>query len=376
MTEKWRLIELEAESVAHLNMSVRPAIARAMSEGKAGNTLVIATFERACVGVSYYNDAFKDVDIKAARKLGISLKRGAIGGGGSLYIDTGMMFCLLYLDRKSPLVPQSDELVIMKVMAAVADEFSNAFKIPIRFRPLNDGEIWDFKNKMWKKLIPSSIAGIGDAIIVAVAIQVTPTDLDIAQKVITPPSEKFIDKQVKSVSERIGSFETAMEKAPSTDELGKTVRLAVEKSFNVAFYPGELTPLEKGYIEESIKLYDNDKWLYNRSELKFGDIGTEECIGEKIIKVPGGPLLRVTLVRRGDRLRDILFTGSLHASPNDAFKLLEDLLEGIKLSRENIREIVEDFYQRGNRTPMITKEIVSEAISMAAENSRKESNQS
>ena len=375
MTEKWRLIELEAESVAHLNMSVRPAITRTVSEGKAGSTLVIATFEKECVGISYYNDAFKDVDIKAARKLGISFKRGAIGGGGSLYISTGMMFCLLYLDRKSRLVPQSDELIIMKVMAGVADEFSNAFKVPIRFRPLNDGEIWDFKNKIWKKLIPSSIAGVGDAIIVAVAIQVTPTDVDIAQKVITPPSEKFIDKQVKSVSERIGSFETAMEKAPSMDELGKAVRLAVEKNFNVAFYPGELTPLEKGYSEESLQLYDNDKWLYNRSELKFGDIGTEECIGEKIIKVPGGPLLRVTLVRHGDRLRDILFTGSLHASPNDAFKMLEDLLGGIKLSGENIRAIVEEFYQRDIKTPMITKEIVSEAILMAAENSRKVANQ-
>ena len=372
MAEKWRFLNLKVKSYVDMSVTLRPALTRAKSEGKTPNTVVITTMKKRSLGVSYYNDSLKDVDLKAAEKLGIVAKRLGISGGGSVFIDTGCPLCLVYVDRNDPHLVQPDELLMMKFLSSIADRISITFGVPVRFRPLNDGELWDVKSKMWKKIIPASISGIGSAIQIGAGVQVMTPDVQIAQKIITPPPEKFADKQIKDTAGRMGSLEGFMGKAvPSMEEVNSVLKVATEECFGIKLVPGELTNLEKEYMEESRKIYDNDNWLHNRSERKFGKIGSEVSKGEAIVKVAGGPLLRVTLLRKGDYLQDILFTGSLHASPVDAFKKMEDFLKGIKLSSKEVKAKVKEFYQiKKIKTPMITYDLVANAIISAAEKSR------
>ncbi|MDY6790457.1 MAG: hypothetical protein SWH54_04215 [Thermodesulfobacteriota bacterium] len=372
MEEKWRFLEMDVPSYVDMSVTLRPAIAKAKSEGKTANTVVICRMKEKSLGISYYSDSMKDVDIKTAEKMGIDVKRLGLSGGGSVFIDDSCPLCLVYVDRNDPNLIQPDELLMMKFLSGIADQMSKAFEVPIRFRPLNDGEIWDMELKKWKKIIPASISGIGSAIQIGAGVQIRSTDAKIAQKIITPPAEKFVDKQIKNIEERIGSLEGYMgEATPSVKEVSNVLKVTVEECFGIKLVPGELTNLEKEYIEESRKLYDNDNWLHNRSERKFGKIGPGASKGEAVAKVPGGPLLRVTLLRKGDHLQDILFTGSLHASPVDAFKKMEDFLKGIKLNPNEVKAKAKEFYKDSNiKTPMITYDFVANTIFNAAENSR------
>ncbi len=369
--EKWRLIKIQMPSYADMSISLRPALIRAMSEGKIPNTVAVVSFEKTSLGVTYYNDPFKDVDIEAAKEFGLVVKRVGISGGGSIIMDTGCAFCLIYVDGNDPIVTKPDEMLLMRILAGMADELSINLRVPVRYRPLNDGEIWDPQRCVWKKLIPASISGIGDAIQIAGVVQVTKPDLNIAQRVLTPPSEKFTDKLVKTVSERIGSLEDILGKdVPTVEEVNNMWCSVLTKLFGVELVPGELTTLERNYMKEFRQFYDRDEWLYNRSERKFGEISEGSRKGEAISKVSGGPLLRVTVLREGEYLRDILFTGSLHARPIDAFQVMEDLLKGIKITPEEVKRRVREAYGKGISTPMVTEDQVYKTILAAIDNSR------
>jgi lipoate-protein ligase A len=298
--------------------------------------------------------------------MGIAVKRGIVGGG-PIYGDFRAVWCGAFLRRGVDPVPAVDELTLMRTLCSIADQVSELWKIPMRYRPLNDGEIWDAGQLLWRKVLAAGSTGMGDIIQISFILQVKSPETTVMEKIITPPPEKFADKVAKTVGQRVISLEDAVGRALSYEEIKDVLVSSFRKAFGVEFYAAGLTTAEEKMIQEAKSKYDNEDWLYNRSERKFGTVSPDVRKGEALCKAPGGPLLRVTILKRKDVLHDILFTGSLQASPIDSFLRLEEILKGTSLTGNELEQKISSFCNKGVTTPGLTLNILLTTIKKAIE---------
>jgi lipoate-protein ligase A len=337
-----------------------------VNEGHSPSTVVCVSFLRPSIINPFYSDPLKDINYNLGKELGVEISRGPASGGAATYTDTSSVGFLGYLNRKDPKVPPRNELVVMKWIHAVANAVSTHYKVPCRYRPLNDGEIWDSEALMWKKFMPGGIFGLQNCTQVTTAVQVKRPDIELMMKVMTPPREKFDDKLAKSIAERAIWLEKVTGREIDIAELKRVGVKALQQTFDVKLVPGGLTERESKLMDEYRKKYSTEEWFFNRSERKFGAIPEGVLRTEIIRKISGGPLLRVTLVQEKGLIRDILFTGSMHAAPVDCFIKLEDSLKGVAIDEGKIREKVREMYNSGVQTPMITEDILVGTIMEAA----------
>jgi lipoate-protein ligase A len=364
MAEEWRLLDLEVDS-ANKFFACRGALLRAKNERLTPDTLALFSIEMPAIGAGAYSDIFKDINLDVIKQAGFDTGRGP-ACGGPIYIGHESYYAILYLDRKNPKSPPSDEVLIMKMMHSILDGISMAFKVPCRYRPLNDGEIWDNRSLSWKKLCPGGIAGFENATQTALITQIGEPPMDIIQRALTPPAEKFADKAAKTVAERVAYLEEFVRRKVTNEEMRDIYIKSIEQAFDIELVPGKFTEKELEYIEAGMKLYASDEWLYGRTERKFGTIPQGVVKTEAIHKVSGGPLLRVTMLTEKDAIRDILFTGTMHASPMDCFIKLEESLKGVAIDEGKMREKVREMYNSGVQTPMITEDIIVSTVMEAA----------
>jgi lipoate-protein ligase A len=369
MAEEWRLLDLEWPSFADMSLTLRPVIASEVNEGHSPSTVASISFLRPSINNTFYSDPLKDINYGICKELGVEISRGPTSGGAATYLDAGSYPFGVWLNREDPKTPPRDELLLMKVIHAVADAISTHYKVPCRYRPLNDGEIWDSKALMWKKFMPSSAPGLQNCAHAATCPQVRRPNIELMMKVMTPPKEKFNDKLAKSIAERVIWLEKVVGREVDAMELKHVGIKALEQAFGVKLIPGELTGRELKLIDECRRKYTAEEWFFDRTERKFGAIPQGVVRTEAIHKVSGGPLLRVTLLREEGLIRDILFTGSMHAAPVDCLVKLEDSLKGVKIDEGKIREKVREMYNSGVQTPMITEDILVSTIMEAAKRS-------
>lgn len=340
-------------SYAEMSLALRPALFQSSQQNLAGNTVAIVRFQESSLLLPYYPDAEKDVNIQAAKEMGVAVKRGVVGGG-PIYGDSRAVWCGAFLRRGVDPVPAVDELTLMRILCSIADQVSEFWKVPMRYRPLNDGEIWDAGQLLWRKVLAAGSTGMGDIIQISFILQVKSPETTVMEKIITPPPEKFADKVAKTVGQRASSLEDAVGRALAYEEIKEVLVNGFRKAFGVEFSAAGLTAAEEKMVQEAKSKYDNEEWLYNRSERKFGTVPPDVRKGEALCKAPGGPLLRVTVLKRKDVLHDILFTGSLHASPIDSFLRLEDILKGTNLAENELEQKISSFYNTGYNTGVAT----------------------
>ncbi len=358
-------MELTLPSYADMSLTLRPTLFRSRNEDLVGNTLAIIRFRENSLLLTYYPDADKDVDLEAARREGVVVKRGIVGGG-PIYGDSQIIWCGAFLERGVPPVPAVDELTLVKILCSVANEASESWKIPMRYRPLNDGEVWDAKSLVWRKVLAAGSTGAGKTIQTSFVLQVKSPDAGMMERLITPPPEKFQDKVVKSVRQRAGSLEDAVGRALAYEEIRDVLVKGYQKTFGVNFHSvTELSAPEKEMMLEFKDKYDNENWLFSRSERNFGPPEPGAVRSEVVCKASAGPLLRVTIVKKDGVLKDILFTGSLHASPIDAFVKLENILRDTPVAGSAIEEKINDFYKADVNTPGITPSFLISAVTQA-----------
>jgi lipoate-protein ligase A len=262
---------------------------------------------------TFFNDPEKDINLEFCRKRGIPIYR-TIASGGPIFGDTGYTFTFLHLSRKNPKLPANVEGMFEKTLIGMAEGISEYFGIECRFKPINDLEV-KCDDGIWRKVGPSSCFYEEKAIQMGSGIQIKRPDVDLIASAITPPAEKFIDKQAKTIQERITYLENIVGRRIDLQEIKRIYMNQIEKVFEVELVPGELTEEEKNYYHEMRKEYTSDAFFMERSERKFGIVPPD--VARKIItfKVPEGPLVRIILLIQKDILWDILISGTIHASP-------------------------------------------------------------
>ncbi|MBW2204894.1 MAG: hypothetical protein JRF52_12620, partial [Deltaproteobacteria bacterium] len=109
-----------------------------------------------------------------------------------------------------------------------------------RFRPLNDVEV-KCRDGLWRKIGPSSCVYEEKAVQMGSGIQVKEPDADLIATAITPSPEKVVDKEAKSIQERITFLEKVVGREIDLQEIRDIYVDQIEKVFQVELDPGKLT---------------------------------------------------------------------------------------------------------------------------------------
>ncbi len=310
--EEWRFLEVDWLSYAETAI-YRPVLMRAVSEGAVPETVSFCRFSVPSLVLNFFNDPQKEINLGFCKRKKIPVYR-VIASGGPVFGDTGYIFTFLHLKRTNPKVPPDAPKMFEKTLTGVAEGISDHFGIQCRFRPLNDIEV-RCDDGSWRKIGPSSCFYEEKAIQMGSGIQVKEPDVDLIAEVIPAPPEKFLDKQAKSIQERITYLERVVGRDIGLDEIRDIYVDQIEKVFQVELSRGELTDKEKTYYGEMEREYTSDDFFMERGEDRFGDIPFD--VTRKMIqfKVPEGPFMRIIILTKDDRIKDMIISGSIHASP-------------------------------------------------------------
>ena len=310
--EKWRFVEVDWLSYAETAI-YRPVLMRAVSEGAVQETVSFCRFPVPSLVLNFFNDPQKEINLGLCKRKNIPVYR-IISSGGPIFGDTGYIFTFLHLKRTNPKVPPDVPKMFEKTLTGIAQGISDYFGIECRFRPLNDIEV-RCDDGAWRKIGPSSCFYEEKAIQMGSGIQVKAPDVDLIAEVISAPPEKFVDKEAKSIQERITYLEKVVGREIDLREIRDIYVAQIEKVFQVRLDPGGLTDKERGYYGEMEREYTNEDFFMERAEETLGVIPQD--VTRKMIqfKVPEGPFMRIIVLTKDNRIKDMIISGTIHASP-------------------------------------------------------------
>lgn len=342
--ERWRSLDVDWLTYAETAI-YRPVLMRAVSEGLVPDTVTFCTFAKPSLAMSYFSDPDKEIDLDFCKHRGIPVYR-IISGGGSAYGDSGYFLAFLHLSRNNPKLPPSAENMFEKILTGLAQGLSEAFTITCRFRPLNDIEA-KCDDGIWRKIGPTSCFYEEKAIQLASGLQVKAPNLELISGAIRAAPEKFIDKETKSVRERITYLEKVVGRSIDIQEVKRVYIDSIERLFQVALNPGQLTEKERIYYGTMKQEYTSEEFFMERSERKFGKVPADVIRKMIQFKIPEGPFVRVVTYVKKERIKHLLISGNLHASPlrptspiHEIEKALEDQPIDVELFKKEIEAIL------------------------------------
>ena len=344
--ESWRFLEINWITYAETAI-YRPVLMRARSEGIVPDTVSFCTFPKPSLITTFFNDPEKEINLRFCREKGIPVYR-TLASGGPIFGDTGYTFTFLHIARTNPKVPADAEKMFEKTLTGIAAGISEHFNVECRFRPINDVEI-RCDDGIWRKVGPSSCFYDEETIQMGSGIQIKRADLDLIASAITPPAEKFVDKQAKTIQERITCLENVVGRRIDLQEIKEIYIDQIGKVFEVQFVQGELTGKEKAYYKEMEKEYTSEEFFMERSERRLGAIPSDVVKNINHFKVPGGPLVRVITLVRDKILWDLLISGTIHASPlrpTSPVHEIEKALRGQVVDKEHFESKIDEILSR------------------------------
>ena len=346
--EQWRFLEINRLTYAETAI-YRPVLMRARSEGIVPDTVSFCTFPRPSMITTFFNDPEKDINLHFCREKEIPVFR-TIASGGPIFGDRGYIFTFLHLARDNPKVPLNAEKMFEKTLIGIASGISEYFDVECRFRPLNDVEI-KCDDGIWRKIGPSSCFYEEKAIQMGSGIQVKQPDVNLIASAITPPAEKFADKQASTIQERITYLEKLVGRSIDLKEIKEIYIKQIQRVFDVELVPGELTAKERDYYREMEKEYTSDEFFMERSERRFGKIPSDVVRRMIQFKVPEGPLIRIITLVKDNRIWDLLISGAIHASPlrpTSPIHEIEKALKGQAIDEELFESKIVEILNRPN----------------------------
>ncbi len=381
MTKKFRMVKAKTD-VADWYSGYIPSLLRAMVEGKIPPTVCFFSVDQPAVFLQRYCDVLRDVNYDACLENNVKLTRGITAGGGVIYGEPGIepILTVGWNKDEHPDLPAQPNQILMKFLGVLADLVSEKYKIPMRYRPLNDLELWDPEREVFRKIVPSGCSGLFNAIGIASGPQsVKPSEL--MSKILVSPVEKFADKILKDVQTRTWNLEEAGVYPKGLKELERIREdwidiylRTLKKAFNIEVEEGEYTDIELQYVEEFKKQFHSEEWIFARSaEKKFEEIPPGTNLGKAFLKITGGPMVRAYVLREGDTIKDMMFTGTLHMVPGDALEKLEQELIGLKIDKSAIGGKVHAMFESGVEIGLMGEEqlfnIIMEACKLSYEES-------
>lgn len=336
----WRLI-VDTNSYADFSVSVSPAVEKAVVNGEAPPTIFLNVFDQDSITVGVNEDPEQVLDLDFCRTNNIDFRR-RVNGGGAIYTGTGSAFLIYFIPTSHPDVPETTAEAFPKILTALAETFRELYGFPAEYRPLNDVQVDG------RKLVPTSLKIENGVMTFRIVVNVKEMDTDIAAGAMPMPPEKVKDKVLKDLQSRFTCLEREAGRELSASDLEEMARASVAHAFgNPVLEIGELTDTERGYAEEFRAEYDNDGWLFGKSERnRYGALLQDgDTIGRGREKAVGGMLWAALVVRGGHVLHAVL-NGDWHPRPIDSVGWLEAALAGAPATEAALRDRVGGFLAR------------------------------
>ena len=255
MNDIWRLLKLNVFD-AYTNMAIDEGIMRARKEGIIPNTLRLYRWNPSAVSIGYFQSMVLEVDLDAAKKLGIDVIR-RITGGGAVYHDYNGEITY------SLIVPVGESNIPIRVIDSYK-KICNGLILGLKrlgiiaeFKPINDIIVNG-------KKISGSAQTRKNNIILQHGTLLVDVDVDKMFTVLKVPNEKIRDKIISSVKERVTSIYHVTQKRFDFDYIAQRLVEGFSEALNVDFEEGELTNYEKSLIPTLRKRYMSKDWLFLR----------------------------------------------------------------------------------------------------------------
>ncbi len=336
----WRLI-IDNNSYADFSVSVSPAVEKALVGGESPPTIYLNIFDRDSITIGVNEDPEQVLDLDFCNSNDIDFRR-RVNGGGAIYTGTGSAFMVYFVPTTHPDVPETTAEAFPKILTAFAETLSKQFGFPAEYRPLNDVQVEG------RKLVPTSLKIENRVMTFRFVVNVKEMNTAFAGAAMPMPPEKVKDKVHKDLQSRFTCLEREAGRCISAGDLEQMARAAVAHTFGEPTLEfGQLTDVERTYAEEFRSVYDNDEWLFGKSERnRFrADTQPDDTVGYGREKAVGGMLWATLVVRNGKVLHAIL-NGDWHPRPIGSVGWLEDALKGVDATQESVRKTITSFMQR------------------------------
>lgn len=337
----WRLVEFPVESYPDQASFVTQAIFDARVDGDIPNTVVQYLHQKDGIMMGRQLDPDLDINFERAREEGIPVKRSLTPGGAMG--NPGLVFTAAYIDAESVGSRDAQE-VLDTYMSRMADSYSEEFGIDITYEPRNDFNYGE------KKIGLGGCYMDGGYVQFRTGLQTTPLDHGLMNEILTPPDEKYSDKDRKTtVENRATCLQEAIDDTVSPTDIRDASIRAIESAFDIALQRDGLTTAEFENVVDYRERYDTDEWLWGNSIYNtFGtDLTPEQVVLVNVKKIPEGPTVRARLLldRETNEIDDVSLTGYFHGlSPIDVVDHLETKLAGATFSEDALRDRLDDFF--------------------------------
>jgi lipoate-protein ligase A len=360
----WRLLDLGAvEPVA--TQAVYDAVAVARSKRNVPDTLIICWPKSPLVCVGYFQEVDKEVDVGYCKAKSIPIVRRILGGG-AVYLDSNQVFYQIIGERGSGLIPTDIGAIFRKMLEAPI-KTCQEIGIPATYKPINDIEIKG-------KKISGNGAGEVDGIAVLTGNIILDFNYEEMTKILKVPDEKFRDKLVKSLSERLTTVRRELGHVPSHQRVKELLVENFKKTLDIGFDNGSLTKEEQELLEKLTKeKYLSNEWTYENSKRhptlslpRIVKVSGRSIVGQAVYKSVGG-IVRITGEFVEGKINDVLVSGDFTFLPSGKIAEFEKTLVGVELEERKLMEVIDNFYkENGIESPGTTSIDFAKAILIAA----------
>jgi lipoate-protein ligase A len=304
MSPEWRLLQ-DGITDAHHHFAVEEALVRLVDEGVSPPTLRLRRVRRA-VFVGVYQDTWAEVDVDYCRAHDIKIVRRA-NAGGAVYHDLGSFCYSAFFPRAA--FSQS-EAELYRLFAEPVIRTCADYGVTARFHGMNDLLVGE------RKIYGSAQITWYDAFVQSGTFLVN-MDLDVMDRVLTPPALKFADKPARSVKERVTSLAREVGRELDTHEVMARFAANFAWVLGIQLVPGGLMPEERDLAAELLAAkYGTDGW----------NLGTRDAYQVTVsAKAKGGVVFLSADVENGT-MRQARIRGDFLVSDRTVLERLEQAL--------------------------------------------------
>jgi lipoate-protein ligase A len=352
-----RLLEVTYENFAEHEPLRRAIIEVRRREGaKARNTVLCVMVQRPCVQLGEFQDIDEEVEVQECRRLDVSIARRA-GGGGCLFYDDQTRFVVALLDAKTfesskSRVPDLEEAARVWQGEVITGTLRDLGAKDAWYRHIGDVQVDQ-----------SKISGLGTALIqntlyLGSFMNIGTPRVELAQRVLRIPPEKFADKPVSQLDEYVTSVEKITGRLPAWEEFREALRRNLMRVFKVGVNPGEVSPEERRTFEELRPVYASEEWIFKRSSARrFAELPAEVAMGKSRRKARKLVVAQVAVDDR-KRIYRAMLSGDFFIQPGNALEEMEKNLQGVEARDEErtLRTIGDTLSDLKAQTPMLTPE--------------------
>ncbi len=347
---------LDSQAIYH-------AVAHSFEKNTPDTLVIISPFEAyACIG--FFQDMEKEIDLDFCRKMEIPVLRREVGGGAVLLDNNQVFFQFIFHKNRAP----GDVNGIYADFLEPAVSTYNRLGLKVFHRPINDLQIEG------RKIGGTGAVQIGISTVVVGSFMFD-FNYELMSRILKVPSEKFRDKLYKNVKDYITNIKREYghlkKDAPERKEVISIFFEEVQKKFGAdLFFENDLGEYEQKMLLKIRKKLNDRNWLYRKG--KFPDRKVKISSGVNLIegnfKRPGG-LIRITLIKEDDIIKDIAITGDFTLVPSESLGLIEKELTGLKIDYSAMKERLKKIYKRCSiQSPGIEPEDFIEALETIIKN--------